>query len=150
MKCPACKMETPEEIGYCDFCKEPFRRKPPPPEPEPEAEKVALAPEVMAKVLEAKRASAASASGEPGGIPPEFAGLDAGERIPEIPPQARKLAWAFLAIVVLWTAVGIIYLMKHPTRGLPKVPRLPAPTADGSAPSEFQMPPPPLPDAPAF
>ncbi|MBI4346381.1 MAG: hypothetical protein HY553_05975 [Elusimicrobia bacterium] len=26
MKCPACGFENPDEAGWCDFCKEPFRR----------------------------------------------------------------------------------------------------------------------------
>lgn len=106
MKCPACAMETPEERGYCDFCKEPFRRKPPPPQPRPRA---AVPPEVMAKLLEAKRAPEAQEPAPPSGIPAEFAHLDAGERIPELPAAARKLAWFFLAAIVLAGGLGLSY-----------------------------------------
>lgn len=107
MKCPACGMETPEAQGFCDFCKEPFRKKAPPPEPRKE-EKVAVPPEVMAKLLALK---APSGPGAPSELPAEFASLDAGERIPELPAGARKAAWAFLGAVVLVSAVGVSYLV---------------------------------------
>lgn len=150
MKCPACKMETPSELGYCDFCKEPFRRKAPEPKP---AEKVEVPAAVMAKVLEAKLAGAAD--GGSGGIPPEFASLDAGERIPELPPIARKLAWAFLALIVFWTGVGLIIMMNRARRAPLPIPvmRPPIPPAgsEGGVPQGLPMaPPPPPPDAPTF
>lgn len=131
MKCPACKMETPEELGYCDFCKEPFRRKAPEPEPKPK-ETVAVPPEVMAKVLEAKTQPSAQAAGP---IPPEFAALDAGERIPEIPPHVRKLAWAFLALVVFAGCLGLVYMLAR-ARQVPV--RVPVPVGPG--PSSQPMP----------
>lgn len=130
MKCPACKMETPEELGYCDFCKEPFRRKPPPPEPK-SVEKVEVPAAVMAKILEAKRLAPGPQPAEPGGIPPEFAALDAGERIPELPPVARKLAWAFLAIIVVWAGVGLLLVMKRARQApLPKPVMAPPPPSE--------------------
>lgn len=131
MKCPACKMETPEELGYCDFCKEPFRRKAPEPEPKPK-ETVAVPPEVMAKVLEAKTQASAKAAGP---IPPEFAALDAGERIPQFPPHVRKLAWAFLALVVFAGSLGLVYMLAR-ARQVPV--RVPVPVGPG--PSSQRMP----------
>ena len=144
MKCPACKMETPEELGYCDFCKEPFRRKAPEPAPKVQ-ETVAVPLEVMAKLLEAKNQSAAEAAGP---IPPEFAALDAGERIPEFPPHVRKLAWAFLALVVFAGSLALVYTFARarpvPSRApVPGGPERPAPRAPDPQPSE------PLPGGPA-
>lgn len=112
MKCPACGMETPEAQGFCDFCKEPFRKKAPPPEPRRE-EKVAVPPEVMAKLLALKTPSE---PGAPSPLPAEFAGLDSGERVPELPPGARKAAWAFLGVVLLVGAVGVSYLLLRTRR----------------------------------
>ena len=145
MNCPACKMETPEELGYCDFCKEPFRKKAPPPEPKPQSETVAVPPEVMAKVMAAARAPEKAAPVETaGGIPPEFAELDRGEKIPEIPPVARQLAYAFLAVIVLWTLVGIGYVLTRHKR--PKLPSPPPIPGHGGMP----LPPPPPPPPPSF
>lgn len=134
MKCPACKMETPEELGYCDFCKEPFRRKAPEPEPKV-VEKVVVPPEVMAKVLEARNQAPAEAAGP---IPPEFAALDAGERIPQLPPHVRNLAWAFLALVVFAGSLGLVYMLARAHRSASRP--LPA-SAEGA--------PPPAPPQPA-
>lgn len=129
MRCPACKMETAEELGYCDFCKEPFRRKEPPP---PAPEKVAVPPELMAKLLEAKRA-APEAPADPGPeLPPEFAALAAAERMPPVPPWARYAAWAFLAGILTFSAVGFVYVM---TRPRPTPPRGEAPRARPSPPT---------------
>lgn len=118
MKCPACKMETPEEPGYCDFCKEPFRRKPAAPEPKP-VEKVEVPAAVMAKVLEAKKQASVE---DVGPIPPEFAALDAGERIPQLPPHVRQLAWAFLALVVFAGSLTLVYMLARTRRGPPGMP----------------------------
>ncbi|TBR19450.1 hypothetical protein EPO15_14260 [bacterium] len=149
MICPACKMESPEELGYCDFCKEPFRRKPPPPEPKVQP-KVAVPPEVLAKLLEAKRAPAPAEAAA--GIPPEFLALDAGERIPELSPAARKLAWAFLAAVVFLGGVVGVYILTRPRRV--RMPPLPPPliAPDGAVQPDSPSPPPPPPPlgAPPF
>lgn len=150
MKCPACKMETPEELGYCDFCKEPFRRKAPEPAPKVR-DTVAVPPEVMAKLLEAKNQPSAEASGP---IPPEFAALDAGERIPELPPLARKLAWAFLAFVVFAGSLALVYTFARarpvPARApVPGGPERPAPRAPDPQPSE-PHPGGPVPGGPSF
>ncbi|TPW19857.1 MAG: hypothetical protein FD126_2263, partial [Elusimicrobia bacterium] len=98
--------------------KEPFRRKPEP-VPEKPRESVVVAPEVMARVLEAKRAPAVEAAGA---IPTEFAHLDAGERIPELPPMARKLAWFFLAAVVFAGGLGTAVIISRKSRPSPPVP----------------------------
>lgn len=145
-------METPEELGYCDFCKEPFRRKGPEPEPKPR-ETVAVPPEVMAKVLEAKTQASAQAAGP---IPPEFAALDSGERIPQVPPHMRKLAWAFLALVMFAGSLGLVYMLaqarKAPIR--PPTPvrpeEAPPPPLVPSSGSEEPPPPPPPHLLPSF
>lgn len=152
-------METPEERGYCDFCKEPFRRKPPPPEPSPKA---AVPPEVLAKLLDAKRPPEVPAAVPAPGIPAEFAHLDAGERIPELPSAARKAAWLFLAATLFAGALGLAYMagLAGPRRtgargeGLRRVPVGP-PESEGAAapqdpgvPEEAPPPPPPMPMPP--
>jgi hypothetical protein len=152
MKCPACKMETAEELGYCDFCKEPFRRKDPPPKA---PEKVAVPPELMAKLLEAKRAAPERAAGAGPELPPEFAELAAAERMPAVPPWARYSAWAFLAAVLTLSAVGFVYVMTRPRPKSPprvEVPRPPPPPADlpPGVPDEEPLAPPPLPPPPPF
>jgi hypothetical protein len=69
-----------------------------------------VSPELLLKVQQAKPA----VSGEVRqGIPPEFAHLDSGEKMPAAPPFARVLAWAILALVVLWSAVGMFWLLRH-------------------------------------
>lgn len=137
MKCPACGMETPEEPGYCDFCKEPFRRKPPPPGPKA-PEKVSLPPEVMAKLLDAKRVPPPAPVGTGPDLPPEFVQLAAAERMPVVPPWARYLAWAFMAGILTLSAVGFVYVL---TRPRPKTP------SDGETPPgrpRRAAPPPPI------
>jgi len=129
MKCTACGFDTPEEQGYCDFCKEPFRKPEQPalpparkledldqPAAKP-AEKVPLTPEMLAKLMQAgiSPKTPAPASGEPL-IPPEFAHLDSGEKLPQIPPAARKLAWVFLGICVLWILAGTAWLLMNSER----------------------------------
>ncbi|MDE2291911.1 MAG: hypothetical protein KGL53_07500 [Elusimicrobia bacterium] len=115
VKCPACGMETPEEPGYCDFCKEPFKKKasaapPAPSAGSPTAQKtVDVPPEVFAKLLAAGKPRPPEERG-PVSIPPEFAHLDAGERIEPAPPVVKTLAWAFVAVIILWSAVGLFYL----------------------------------------
>lgn len=142
VKCPACGFETPEEQGHCDFCKEPFRKKPvPAPRPKPQP-KVVVPPEVYAKLAEA-RGAAARGPAPAAGIPAEFAHLDPGERI--VPPShlIRTVAWGFLGFIVLagaaalFWAVGRTATMKRPPRGRPAQAAQPAPApapADPEAP----------------
>lgn len=157
MKCPACSMETPEDQGYCDFCKEPFRKKAPPePASAPKQPSVPVPPEVMEKVLAHKNAPGPSGSPYSPDIPPEFAEMGDGERIAGLPPAAKQLAWAFLALILLWTAVGMgWFLVKarrmegRPSKGaiLPPheaIPQAPMTAPDGSAlePQPQPVPPP--------
>ena len=100
MKCPACGFETPEEQGHCDFCKEPFRRKAEPPRNAKAQPKVDIPPAVMAKLMEV-RVEGKKSAGPPAVIPPEFAHLDAGERLPGASALLRFAAWTFLATVIL-------------------------------------------------
>lgn len=130
VKCPACAMETPDDQGYCDFCKEPFRKKAPAePAPKPAQPVVPVPPEVMEKVLAHKNAPGPSGSPYAPEIPPEFAELGDGERIAGLPPVAKQLAWGFLAIIVVWTGLGMAwFLVKakrlegRPGKGVPLPP----------------------------
>ena len=113
MKCPACGFETPDAQAWCDFCKEPFRGKGSESiSPPPAAVAAAGVPAaVMAKLM----AEGGRSKGEPGAgeIPPEFLHLDAGEKVPAVPPIVRQLAWAFLVIIGLWMAVGCLWLIRR-------------------------------------
>jgi len=122
MICAACGFETPQEQGYCDFCKEPFKKRPasepvkPPPAAAPPrgehpAPEVKLTPEILGKLLGAKDAAAGDARA--GEIPPEFAHLDTGGQVPEIPPAARKLAWVFLGILMFWILLGTVWMLMN-------------------------------------
>lgn len=121
MKCPACGMETSDAQEWCDFCKEPFRRKkkseaakaaeqpkaqPPQESPKPAVKdnKGVLTPELLAK-LQAQRTQSQVVDPTRGEIPAEFLHLDTGERIPVVSPAVRKLAWGFLTIVFIWVIV---------------------------------------------
>ncbi|MCX5788147.1 MAG: hypothetical protein NTX64_06515 [Elusimicrobia bacterium] len=91
MKCPACGFDSPEGAEWCDFCKEPFRKKKapkPPPAPLPPAPAPA----------EAKPADS-------GSVPSEFTGFETGERIPIVPGWVRIAAWGFLA---LWALLPLL------------------------------------------
>ncbi|MBI4424452.1 MAG: hypothetical protein HY554_12020 [Elusimicrobia bacterium] len=90
MKCPACGFDSPDDAGWCEFCKEPFRKKGP---ARPPAAPPAAGP----------KPSTNGASG----VGPEFAHLDSGENIPILPPWLRPAAWAFLA---LWLLCGLVLL----------------------------------------
>lgn len=109
MKCPACGFETPDGQAWCDFCKHPFRAKP---EKDPPSEKkpALLSPDVLLKLDQVKSETSGQVKE---GIPPEFAHLDSGEKIPEVPPIARYLAWGILAVVVLWAIVGMVWISRH-------------------------------------
>ncbi len=113
MKCPACGFETPEAHGYCDFCKEPFRKKPEPakaPKPQP---KVEVPPAVMAKLLEVS-AETGKHAGPPAAIPLEFAHLDAGEKIAGPSALLRAAAWMFLSgVLAAGTAAGLYAVHKR-------------------------------------
>ena len=113
MKCPACGFETPDGQAWCDFCKHPFRPKAGKGSVDkdvPSKKSTPLSPDILRKLHHVK----AEASGQvKGGIPPEFAHLDAGEKIPAVPPLARTLAWGILAVVLLWTVVGMFWIFRH-------------------------------------
>lgn len=101
MKCPACGFDSPEGAQWCDFCKEPFRRKPEPAPAAPPAPAPGAAPAVPASPPPPKANGAESSSP----IPEEFSHLDPGERMPVVPPYLRYAAWLFLA---LWLAAAIL------------------------------------------
>ncbi|MFH1724694.1 MAG: hypothetical protein ABII00_08735 [Elusimicrobiota bacterium] len=137
MKCPACGFETPDAQGWCDFCKEPFRKKAAEragdrtpaireaPDvrdaeaviavPDPvELKKTVPVPQHVLEMLKRQRAEATIP--EKVEIPPEFADLDPGGRVPQAPPLARKLAWVFLGICVLWIFVATIWMVRNKER----------------------------------
>lgn len=122
-------METPEEQGFCDFCKEPFRKKAPPPKPVQPAP-IKVPPEVFQKLLEAKNVDKGDGIKRQD-IPPEFTGLDSGGNIEGLPPYARKAAWAFLGLILLWSVVGTIYFAMRAKDAAEAPPRAPAPPRPG-------------------
>ncbi len=127
-------METSDAQDWCDFCKEPFRKKseaakaaeqpsskpaqeslkpsteaqkPPAkesPKPSDKDSEVAITPELLAK-LQLHQTRSESVDPTRGEIPSEFLHLDAGERIPTVSPAVRKTAWVFLTIVFIWIIV---------------------------------------------
>lgn len=81
--CPSCGFESPDGAPWCDFCKEPFGKKPKPaPPPNP------LAGLSKEQLLELPAETLLKAE-EP---PP-----------PSAPPWLRPLTWAML---VIWLALG--------------------------------------------
>lgn len=94
MRCPACGSENDDGRQWCDFCKEPFNKKKAAPPPVPAAVQPPPA-----------RKSPAPAALEGPAIPPEFAGLDSGEKMPTFSPQARLAAWIVFGIALMGLAV---------------------------------------------
>ncbi|MFA6029333.1 MAG: hypothetical protein WC969_05740 [Elusimicrobiota bacterium] len=134
MKCPACGFETPDAQGWCDFCKEPFRRTQKdapasaepahaaPPAPVVPAPAPAKSPAIVPSAPAAVPASpAGSASTEPAPkLTPEQAfellRLDPGERIPPVSPALRYAAYGFLLVCLLWAAAMTMILMNRAQR----------------------------------
>jgi len=115
MKCPSCSSETEEARGFCEMCGEPFAKKKAeaeatvaPPKKEPA---VKISAEVMTKVLEA--AGKVEGPKGPVDIPAEFKGLDTGGQIPQVPEQARKLAWVMLAVIAIWICIAIGWMFMN-------------------------------------
>ena len=94
MKCPACGFDSPDEAGWCDFCKEPFRKRAPAPTPASGAPLAQTAPPPQAN-----------------GVHIDLTKLDAGERIPVVAPALRYAAWAFLGIWFVWGMVLLGYYL---------------------------------------
>ena len=120
MTCPSCGCETPAGGGFCDLCGEPFAKKKAESVSSASAASPAVKPAVvsadlMKKLLD-QRSEAAVESAERGPIPEEFRGLDTGGAIPEIPPEARKLAWTLLAVVLAWILFMIAWMFGHRER----------------------------------
>lgn len=106
MKCPACGFDSPDDAAWCDFCKEPFRKRSPQPSELEPGRPPAPVP------AEPKRNGAPRLE--------EFAHLDAGERMPILPSWVRGVA---IAIVAIWLLVGFVvlgfYVGKQRARGGP-------------------------------
>lgn len=138
MKCPSCGFETPDAQGWCDFCKEPFRRAqkkdapapaetapasaaPAPAAPAPVPAKPSIAPVSETKPApEGAAKPAASAEGAAPKLTPEQAfellRLDPGERIPAVSPALRYGAYGFLLVCLLWAAAMTMVLMNRAQR----------------------------------
>ena len=118
MKCPACGFETPDSQGWCDFCKEPFRRSAQP-EPAARKEPVPASPErpsetpPSAPSVPVDPASAGNLSSEKIF---DLLRLDSQERVPTAPPSARYLAWAFLAVMSLVLLASILLAARKAKR----------------------------------
>lgn len=83
VRCPKCSFESADDAAWCDFCKEPFRKKGPAPTAPISSIKndLPIDPDVLLKMGD-------------------------GEKLPTVPPWARTAAWAFLgAVFVLGMAV---------------------------------------------
>ncbi len=124
VKCPSCGFESPAEAAWCDFCKEPFRKKektPSPPVALP-AQPVAPAPITAPAPPKGPRVryrlpESISLQGprlkNPEELPKEAkakleAALAMGDgeaRIPAFPGWFRALAWLFLGV---WFLTGMI------------------------------------------
>ena len=96
MKCPACGFDSADGAQWCDFCKEPFNKKKAP-QPVPASPTPAPGP-LLPKGAEAL-------------IPPEFVGLDAGEKVPTLPRWVRPAAWAIVALWVVWGVALLGYYL---------------------------------------
>ena len=118
MKCPACGFDTPVEQGYCDFCKEPFPKEKPKAKTASGTEKVDISPNVFTKLTKDKEEvhSGKKPKKDLGDIAKDFAHLDAGGKVEEVSPLVRKLAWAFLAILVIWMSIGMIWMIGRANR----------------------------------
>ncbi|MFA6093391.1 MAG: hypothetical protein WCU88_06100 [Elusimicrobiota bacterium] len=114
MKCPACGFETPEEQGWCDFCKEPFRRR--------TAEPAARADLPAAPVPAAAAAAPPLPKGGP--LPPAAAAQSPlseeqisellrqdREQIPEASPALRYVSWAFAVFIAVLCVTTTIFLI---------------------------------------
>lgn len=105
VKCPSCGFDAAADALYCDFCKEPFRKgakKEPPaaaapaakPIPAPAAKPIPATPADLLKDLPKEVLDKL----------PAHLMMDE-ERIPEVRPWIRWLAWGFLFFWVLVAGV---------------------------------------------
>lgn len=85
LKCPACKMESADGTAFCDFCKEPFEKKPKP------VSTPAFTKEQMEKLAEMDVEAL----------------LKEEKTVPVVGSWLRPVAWGFL---FLWVAGGSIAL----------------------------------------
>ena len=102
VRCPACGFESPDAARWCDFCKEPFLKKPAPP-PTPGTPPAAPAPdkEVLAKAAE-----------DPA-LARQLLRLDQ-EQIPAAPGWLRWAAWSLLgAVVIIAMVLAGVFLAKQ-------------------------------------
>ena len=99
LKCPSCSFDSPDDALYCDFCKEPFRKKPavkPAVAPIPKTTQAPAMAQDQAEILEiAKKLS----KGTLDKIPPELSTLE--EKIPTLPPWLSTVTWIFLAVCLI-------------------------------------------------
>lgn len=120
VKCPSCGFDSPESAQWCDFCKEPFRRKeaklpesPPLPAAPPGPKLTYRVPPTVAAQERAKSSPAADKPpAMPDDLPPEAhqrltaaLSVEEAEKVPAAPKWVRWAAWAFLGI---WFIAGMI------------------------------------------
>lgn len=90
VRCPKCSFESADDAAWCDFCKEPFRKKGASAAPAPAAPAAPPVPAAPAAPID----------------PDVLLKMGDGEKLPTLPPWARTAAWAFLgAVFVLGMAV---------------------------------------------
>ncbi len=132
VRCKSCGMESADGAAWCDFCKEPFVKKPkaaatPPPAPAP----------------------------EPAAPPPELAGITkekveeldvdkllkpASEPPPAAPPWLRPIAWVMLGLIIVTGTIALFALQR---RYMERLPAGPAPEPPPLTRLPPQPPPPP-------
>ncbi|MBI3552613.1 MAG: hypothetical protein HY077_08840 [Elusimicrobia bacterium] len=106
VKCPACGFDSPDGALFCDFCKEPFKKKAPAKVSDSEAvqELKKLPPEELIKR-----------------VPEELLKeLAKEEQLPKLPPYFRALSWAFFGLwVVLGMILAALALSRYKARQVP-------------------------------
>ncbi len=101
VKCPACGFDSPDGASWCDFCKEPFRKKKTAaPQARPERKSISLE-ELPKEALER--------------LPLELLPGQDGEKVPSAPPWFRTAAWVVLLsiLLVVLTMAGMIWARFH-------------------------------------
>lgn len=109
VKCPSCGFDSPDGAQWCDFCKEPFKKKERP--PATGATSPAAAPPSTPAAPKTQTPSSSPKNIEE--LPQEvrakiqtlLAAPDDREKVPAIPNWFRALAWLFMAV---WLVSGII------------------------------------------
>lgn len=115
VRCPACGFDSPDEARWCDFCKEPFRKKEAPAAAAPPP--AAAAPRPLAPEPEPRPAPEPSQPVDPRveQLAKQLSVTGDGLKLPALPPYFKYLAWAFFGAWFFTGAVlgGIMLARYH-------------------------------------